>query len=134
MCNTSADRRRMPAISAKFWSVCLVMSLAALPDYLTDSPQDLKGDVTRFPLCRKPTYVIVEIPGHPRFHTYSLPAEVPPVRQWQGVWSLDQIIDNFAPPEGNSDTVVVQVQWIEECIRAGKVLGSDDEWGGWRVW
>lgn len=48
-------------------------------------------------------------------------------------WTLDQLLEHFTNPETGDDVVVVQRQWIIDCVRSGNILADSDEWGGWRV-
>lgn len=75
----------------------------------------------------------MDIPGQFRFHTYSLPAHPPPSTEPPVKWSLDQLMEHFTSPETDDEVIVVQRQWITDCIRHGKLLAASDEWGGWRV-
>lgn len=95
--------------------------------------QEHSGRTTRFPLNSSPTHVLVDVPAQPRFHTYPVPADLPPPEEAPPKWSLDQIVDHFTGPDVDDGTIVVQRQWLADCVRSGKVLGPGDEWGGWRV-
>lgn len=107
-------------------------SLVTWRGWLTISQQH-GGYLTRFPLNSLPTHVVVDIPDHPQFHTYSLPAHLPPRSDSPPLWSLDQIMDYFTSIGASEHLVIVQRQWVADCVKQRKVLDVADEWGGWRV-
>lgn len=48
-------------------------------------------------------------------------------------WTCDDLIYFFHFKIGNRCARVVQSEWLYDSLRAGKRLGPDDAWGGWRV-
>jgi hypothetical protein len=46
-------------------------------------------------------------------------------------WDVDQVLWHYG--QGSDQVPVVQHYWLEACLRAGRMLGEEDNWGGWRI-
>lgn len=79
------------------------------------------------------TLIIVQVASIPfQNYVYKLNS-VPPGRRPSGpaeFWDLGEVMSYYAQWLA---IPVMQHWWIADCLKAGRFLGEEDNWGGWRI-